>query len=210
MATSDSTTFNAPNDGVDANSCLRFLRDPPRAHVRLPVLSLVCLRPSSLDGRFHCFTQTRLSGDSFVHLVATNVLHRLTSCLGARLQVKPPALVVIPMPSFPQAEQFLLIVIHEIPLFILHMTHSLVVVLFVNNPAYPLCICGFPLLFPCLQLLLVPSHLFLHCLGILTHPCSCLFHLFYGVVRVNTSVSMRACAFASQPHSNLSRVADRH
>ena len=51
------------------------------------------------------------SGDSRVHLVA-NVLHLLTSCLGAQLGVKPPAFVVIPIPPFPQAEQFLLIVIH--------------------------------------------------------------------------------------------------
>ena len=32
-------------------TCLTFLRDPPRAHVGLPWLSLISLRPSCLDGR---------------------------------------------------------------------------------------------------------------------------------------------------------------
>ena len=77
-----------------------------------------------------------------------------------------------------------------------------------NNPAYPLCIFCFPFLFPRLQLLLVLSQLFLHCSGNFTHSCSCLFPFLDCVVRVNTSVSMRACAFTSQPHSNLSRDGD--
>ena len=120
-----------------------------------------------------------------------------------------PAFVVIPMPTFPQAEQFLLIVKHESLHFILHVTLSFVLVIFVNNPAHPLCIFCFPLLFPRLQLLLVLSQLFLHCSGNLTHPCSCLFSFLDCVARVNTSVPIRSCAFTSQPHSNLSRVGDR-
>ena len=71
----------------------------------------------------------------------------------AHLPVKPPAFVVIPMPTYPQDEQFLLIVVHEFPHFILHVTCSFFVV-FMNNPANPLCIFGFLRLFPRLQLLL--------------------------------------------------------
>ena len=56
---------------------LVLLRDPSRAHVGLPWLSRVNLRPSCLDG---CLPH--LSGDSRVHLAASNVLHLLTSCLG--------------------------------------------------------------------------------------------------------------------------------
>ena len=123
--------------------------------------------------------------------------------VGTQFQIMPPAFVVIPMPSFPPAEQFLLIVMHEFLHFILHVT------IFVNNPTYPLDIFCFPLLFPRLRLLLIPSHLFLHCSDNLTHPCSCLFTFLDCVARVNTSVSMRACALAWQPNSNLSRVGDR-
>ena len=53
---------------------------------------------------------------------------------------------------FPQAEQFLLIVVREFSHFILHVTQSFFLVIFVNNPTYLLCIFCFPLLFPRLQL----------------------------------------------------------
>ena len=124
--------------------------------------------------------------------MATDVLHFFTSCLGAQFRIKPPAIVVIPMSSFPQAEQLLLIVMHEFPKFILHVTCSFLFVVFMNNLAYNLCIFCFPLLFTRLQLLLFLSQLFLHCSGNLTHPCSCLLTFLDCVLRVNTSVSMRA------------------
>ena len=79
----------------------------------------------------------------------------------------------------------------------------------VNNPAYPLYIFSFLLLFPRLQLLLILSQLFLPCSGNLAYPSSRLFRFLDCVARVDQRVSMRACAFASQPHSNLSRVGDR-
>ena len=69
---------------------LVFLRDPPRAHDGLPWLTLVSLRPSCLDGRLPRLTEARVSGDSRAHLVATDVLHLFTSCLGAQLRVEPP------------------------------------------------------------------------------------------------------------------------
>ena len=71
---------------------LVFLRDPPRAHVGLPWLSLVSLRPSCLDGCLHRLTWAHFSRDTRVHLV-TDVLHLFTSCLGAQLRVKPPPLL---------------------------------------------------------------------------------------------------------------------
>ena len=135
--------------------------------------------------------------------------HLLTSCPGAQLKVKPPAFVVIPVPSFPQAEQFLLIVVHEFSHFILHVACSFVFVVFMKIPRILFASFGSLLLFPGLQLQLVLSQLFLHCSGNLMYPCSCLFHVLVCAVRTNTSVSMRACAFTLHPHSNLARVGDR-
>ena len=170
---------------------LVFLLEPPRAHVGLPWLSLVNLRSSCLDGCPLRLSQARLSGDSRVH--------RHDECT--------PLLHVLPWRT-PQAEQFLLIVMHGFPHCILHVTRSFVV-MFVNNPAYPPCILCFLGIFPHLQLLLILSQLFSHCSGNLTYPSSCLFPFLDCVVRVNTSVSMRACAFVLHLHSNLSRVGDR-
>ena len=114
-----------------------------------------------LMGALLRLTYAHFSGDSRVHLVATDVRHFITSCLGAhQFRIKPAAFVVIPMPSFPQAEQFLLIEMHEFPHFIL--TRELVPFFcrfFVNNPAYPLRIFRFLLLFPQFQLLLILSQL---------------------------------------------------
>ena len=105
-------------------------------------------------------------------------------------------------------EQFLFIVMHEFPYFILHVTHSFVLVIFVNNPAYPLCIFCYPLLFP--RLLAGPFSVVPPLLWHLDVPVF-LFVPFLDRVAhcVNTSVSMRASAFTSHPHSNLSRVGDR-
>ena len=96
--------------------CVRlvFLRDPPPAHVGLPWLSLVSLRPSCLDGCLLRLTWARLSRDTRVHLVATHALHLFTSSHGAHPRVKP------------QAEQFLLVVMHEFLHFILDVTCSIV------------------------------------------------------------------------------------
>ena len=59
VAISDSTTFSASDGGVDAYSsglaCLVFFRNPSRAHVRLPWLSFVGLRPPCLDGGLSSF-----------------------------------------------------------------------------------------------------------------------------------------------------------
>ena len=166
--------------------CLEFLRDPPRAHVGLPWLTLVGLRPSCLDGCLSRLTWAHLCGNPRVHLMATDVLHLFTSCLGAQVKVKPPAFVVIPKPSFSQSEQFLLILYMSFHHFILHVTCSFIFVVFMDNPSYPPCILCFLLLFPRLQLLLVVSQLFLHCSGNLMYPCSCLFHFLDCVVRVHT------------------------
>ena len=83
---------------------LAFLRDPPRAHTGLPLLSLVTLHPSRLDGCFPRLTQGRLSRPSRVHLVTNNALHFVTSEFGTQLNVKPSTSGVIPMPPLPQAE----------------------------------------------------------------------------------------------------------
>ena len=153
--------------------CLEFLHDLPRAHVGLPWLSLVGLRPSCLDGCLSRLTWAHLSGNLRVHLMAKGVLHLFTSCLGAQFKVKPPAFVVIPMPSFPQSDQFLLILIHEFSPF--HLSRDLF-----------LCFCRFhgqsfvssmhPLLSSSVPASSTPA-------GNLMYPCSCLFH--DCVVRVN-------------------------
>ena len=70
---------------------------PPRAQVGLPWLPPVSLRPSCLDGCPLRLAWAHLSGDCRVHHVGTNVLHFVTSCLGAQLWIKPPAFLVIPM-----------------------------------------------------------------------------------------------------------------
>ena len=100
VAISNRTSFSASNGGVDANSVsLVFLRDPPRAHSRLPYLSLFGLRPSCLDGCPSSLTQASFPGDPCVHLASTDVLYLFTSCLGTQLRVKPPAFLVVPVPS---------------------------------------------------------------------------------------------------------------
>ena len=58
-----------------------------------------------------------------------------------------PPFVVIPMPSFPHAEQFLLIMMHESAHFILHVANPLFLSFFMNNPACPLRIFHLPLMF---------------------------------------------------------------
>ena len=136
-----------------------------------------------------------------VHLVATHVLHLLTSYHGAQLKAKLSAFVVISKP-LPRTEQFLLNVVHEFSHFILHVTCSLAFVV-------PFSILCFLLLFLRLELLLCPFSTVLPLRGNLTHPCSCSFPFLGCVVRTNTSVSMRACAFTLHPHSNWSRVDDR-
>ena len=112
---------------------LVLLRDPPRAHVGLPWLSLVSLCPSCLDGCPSCPAQAHFSGDSCVHLVATDVLHFLTSCPGAQLWIEPPAIVVISTPSFPHAEQLLLITVHEFLHFTMHVSQVFVLLTFTDN-----------------------------------------------------------------------------
>ena len=87
VAISD-TLLSAPQATVStlATLALRvslFHRDPPRAHVGLPWLSLVGLRPSCLVGRLSSLAQAHLTWESRVQLVATNVFHLLTSCLGS-------------------------------------------------------------------------------------------------------------------------------
>ena len=91
--------------------CLVFLRDPPRtsgfpdcplsvsAHPVLMSAFSVSRRHTSLETLVHIFWRQ-------------NTLHLFTSCLGAQPRVKPPAIVFTPMPPVPQAEQFVLIVVH--------------------------------------------------------------------------------------------------
>ena len=129
-------------------------------------------------------------GDSRVHLVATTVLHFFASCHGAQFRIKPPP----PLWVIPNA---------NLPTRILHVTHYFGLVIFVNNPA------SSASLFCSRVFRGSLSQLFLHCSGILAHPCSCLFPFLDCVVRVSRSVSMRDCAFTSQPHHNFSRVGDR-
>ena len=64
------------------------------------------------------------------------------------------------MPPFPHAEQLLLIVMHEFSHFTLHVTRFFVLIVIMNNPAYPLCIFHFPLPFTRLQHLLLSFQLF--------------------------------------------------
>ena len=105
------------------------LRDPPLTHVGLPWLSVVCLRPSCLDGCPYSLTWASFPGDPCVHLVATDVLHFLRRlALAHSSGSSHPPFSVIPMPSFPQAEQFLLVMVHEFLHFILHVTCSFALV----------------------------------------------------------------------------------
>ena len=88
----------------------------------------------------------------------------------------------------------------------LHVTGSCALVIFANSPACLLCILC--LLFPDFRLLLILSQLLLYCAGNLACPRSCLFLVLDCVARVDTSVSMRDCTFASHLYSNLFRAGE--
>ena len=171
--------------------CVRldFLRGPPRAHVGLPWLSLVSLRPV-LMGAFSVSRRHSLGTLAYILWQMYSTSRPLAYSSRAS---HPPLLSQVT--PFPRAEQFLLIVVHEFHHFILHVTCSFV---FMNSPAYPLCIFCF----------LVLSQLFLHWSSNLMYPCSCLFHFLACVVCTNTSTTMRARAFSLHPHSNFSRIGD--
>ena len=147
---------------------LVLLRDPPRAHdgaslvVPLSVPTPVLMGALPVSGR-HTSLETVV--DIFWRW---NVLHFFTSCLGAHLRIKPPAFVVIPVHRDARVSSIHLI--------------------FFNNPAHPLYISSFLLLFPRLQLLLILSQLFLHCSGNLTYS------MFpYVPFRIVLLPSTRAC-----------------
>ena len=108
-----------------------------------------------------------------------------------------------PLLSFPHAEHLLLIMMHEFSHFTLYVTQLFVPVVFMNNPAYPLCIFHSPLPFTRLQLLKVLFQLFFNCLSDLAHPRS------YSLPLLGLFVLMRTRAFALQPYPNSSRVGDR-
>ena len=128
--------------------------------------------------------------------------------LGHSSRIKPSAYVVIPMPSFPQAEQCLLIVMHEFLHFILYVfvwschfrEQSRV------SSVHP---STFALPFPHLQLLLILSQLFLNCSSSLAHPRSRSLTFLDCVIRVDPGVPMRARAFVLHSCSNSSPVGNR-
>ena len=91
-------------------------------------------------GALSSFAQAHLSGNSHVHLVSTDVLYLFTSCLGTQLRAKPPAFVVVPVPSFPRAEQLLLVLMHEFPNLSVHETQPFVLSIFMDDAADPVCI----------------------------------------------------------------------
>ena len=66
---------------------------------------------------------------------------------------------------------------HEFSHFTLRVTQFFVPVVFMNNPACPLCIFHFPLPFTRLQLLKVLFQQFFNCLSDLAHPRHCSFPL---------------------------------
>ena len=74
------------------------------------------------------------------------------------------------MPTFPHAEQLLLVMMHESADFVVHEAQSLAFVALMNHPAYPLHIFHLSFLFTRLQLLLILFQLFLHCLSNLAYP----------------------------------------
>ena len=167
--------------------------------------SWASLRPPCLDGCLLRLAQAHVSEDSCAHLVATNVLHFITSCLGAQLRIKPTAFVANPVPPFSQAGQFLLID------FILHVPRSFFLVIFVNNPAYILCMFCFLLLFPRLQLLLILSPTVPSLHGQLDVPMF-LFVLLARLCCSHQHERVDACLHILLRiflHSNLSRVGDR-
>ena len=190
--------LSAPQAEASTRTTLA-LRESPRAHVG-PVSTHPVLMGAFSVSRRHVSL-----GDSRVHLVATNVLHLPTSRLGAQVRVMPLAFVVIPMSTFPQAEQFLLVVVHEFPHFILYVVCSFV---FMDNPAYPLCTLHFLLLFPASSNPACPLSTVPPLLGRLDEP-TFLFVPLSRVVHASTDVLMRACAFTLHPHSNLSCIGDR-
>ena len=129
-------------------------------------------------------------------------------CVGGQLRVKPTAFVVISNATLPaQAEQFLIIVVHESFHVILHLTCPFVLCRFHDqsrvSSLHPLISSSFP----ASSTLACPlSRLFLHCSGSLMYPCSFVFHF---IDCVNPSVWLRASAYIVHWHSNLSRVGDR-
>ena len=78
-----------------------------------------------------------------------------------------------------------------------------------DDAAYRVCILRSLPLFPHLQLLLVLIQLFLYCSGGFAHPRSRVLPLSDRVFGVDPGMSMRAVAFALQPHPNLTRVGYR-
>ena len=86
-----------------------------------PGCPFVGLRPTCLDGL--------ALPDSHVHLASTDVLYLFTPCLGTQLRVKPPASVVVPVPSFPRAEQQELVLMHKFPHLGFHGTQP-----FISHP----------------------------------------------------------------------------
>ena len=208
VAISNNTTFGASSGGVDCvlysftTHLARTLGFPgcPLSVSAHPIL--MCALPLSRR-------QAHSSGDSCVHLEATNVLHLFLSRFGAQLWIKPPAFYVIPMTTFPHAEQLLLIMMHESAHCALHVAQSVVFVVFMNHPSYPLHIFHLSFLITRLQLLLILFQLFPSLLDDQANRWLRLFHFFGWVVSVNPSMPMRAGAFALQPHTDLSRVSYR-
>ena len=111
-----------------------------------------------------------------------------------------------PMPSFPQTEQLLLIVMHEFSHFVLHAAHVFVPVGSMDNPEYSPCISHFPLPFTRLQLLLVLFQLFLNRLSDLAHPRSCSFRCLDCVVLPRACLSALAHLLCNRTPTRLALV----
>ena len=185
--------------------CLVFLRDPPRT-LGFPDCPLLVSAHPVLMSAFSV-SRRHTSLETLVHIFwRQNTLHLFTSCLAhSPGSSHPPLFSPQCHPSHKPSSSCSSWCIGSSH-FLLHVTCSFV---FSNNPAYLPCILCFLLLFPCLQLLIVLSQLFLYCSGNLVYPRSCLLHVLDCVARVDTSVSMRAYAFSFHPHSDLSRSGDR-
>ena len=144
---SPTARLSAPRTALCVGPVL--LRDPPRAHVRLPLLPFVSLCASCPDGSFPCFAQAHLSGDTLIHVCGNECTpHLLAPCLGALLGVEPSDFVLVPMLAFPQTEQSVLIMVHELHHLVKHTTRSLVPAVLTNDTANPLCVFGLPFLIP--------------------------------------------------------------